>query len=169
MESSAKERIKNEAERILGDNYVVSPPIEIDEIAANYGLELVEADFNDYATTISGFIDGQSIFVNEKDSTDRQAVTVAVLLARFILYRDKLSTDGAYNVLRRIPLGEMEGPVEEESLYFAANLLIPENLLEKYKDHDANNLAKIFGVPADFLGYRLELEFGRNGAQEKYA
>jgi len=161
--------IVDQADRILKDNYVVSPPIGIDEIAANYNFELVEADFKDYANKIAGFIDGDSIFINEKDSEERQAVSVAILLGRFILNKDKITSDGSLNVLRRVPLGEMETPIEKESVYFAAHLLIPESLLDKYKDENIYTLAKIFGVPDDFMGYRLQLEFGHEGAQKKYA
>ena len=169
MDAHTKDRIIQQVERILTDNFVVAPPVEIDEITGNYGLELVEADFKDYASKISGFIDGDTIFVNEKDSQARQVVTIANLLGRFILYKDKLTGDGAYNVLRRAPIGEMTGPVEEDANYFAAMLLIPDILLEKYKDHDAHLLEKVFGVPSDFLGYRLQIEFGKGGVQKKYA
>ncbi|MBU2567035.1 ImmA/IrrE family metallo-endopeptidase [Patescibacteria group bacterium] len=169
MDAPTKERIIQEVERILADNFVVAPPIEIDEITSNYGLELIEADFKDYSGKIAGFIDGDTIFVNDKDGQVRQAVTIANLLGRFILYREKLTGDGAYNVLRRAPIGEMTGPVEEDANYFAAQLLIPDILLEKYKDQDTQFLEKIFGVPADFLGYRLQLQFGKGGAQQKYA
>ncbi len=167
--NEVESHIIDHVDRILKDNYVVAPPVAIDELAANYNFELVEADFKDYANKIAGFIDGDSIFINDKDSEDRQAVSVAILLGRFILNKDKITSDGSLNVLRRVPLGEMETPIEKESVFFAAHLLIPENLLEKYKNESAHTLAKIFGVPDDFLGYRLQLEFGAEGAQKKYA
>jgi len=161
--------IIDQVDRVLKDNYVVAPPVAIDELASNYNFELIEADFKDYANKIAGFIDGVSIFINDKDSKERQAVSVAILLARFILNKDHLDSSGSLNVLRRVPLGEMETPIEKESLFFAAHLLIPEELLEKYKNEDLHTLSKIFGVPDDFLGYRLQLEFGYKGAQKKYA
>jgi Zn-dependent peptidase ImmA (M78 family) len=161
--------IIDHVDRILKDNYVVAPPIGVDELASNYSFELVEADFKDYANKISGFIDGDSIFINEKDSEERQAVSVAILLGRYILSKDKITSDGSLNVLRRVPLGEMETPIEKESVFFAAYLLIPENLLEKYKNENIHTLAKIFGVPDDFMGYRLQIEFGHEGMQKKYA
>lgn len=167
--NEAESAIIEQVERVLQDNYVVAPPVGIDEIATNYSFELVEADFKDYGGKISGFIDGDSIFINEKDSEERQAIGVAILLGRYILNKDKITTDGSLNVLRRVPIGEMETPVEKESMFFAAHLLIPESLLEKYKDENLHTLARIFGVPDDFMGYRLQLEYGAEGAQKKYA
>lgn len=161
--------IRDHAERVLQDNFVVAPPVAVDEIAANYNFELVEADFKEYTNKIAGFIDGESIFINEKDSEERQAVSVAILLGRYLLNKDKITTDGSLNVLRRVPMGEMETPIEKESLFFAAHLLIPETLLEKYKDDPVHSQARIFGVPDDFMGYRLQLEFGQEGALKKYA
>jgi len=167
--NEVESKILDHIDRILKDNYVVAPPVAIDELATNYNFDLVEADFKDYATKIAGFIDGDSIFINDKDSENRQAASVAILLGRFVLNKDKITSDGSLNVLRRVPLGEMETPIEKESVFFAAHLLIPENLLEKYKNESAHTLAKIFGVPDDFLGYRLQIEFGAEGAQKKYA
>ncbi|MDF1497589.1 MAG: ImmA/IrrE family metallo-endopeptidase [Patescibacteria group bacterium] len=161
--------IIDHVDRILKDNYVVAPPVAIDELAGNYNFELIQADFKDYANKIAGFIDADTIYINKIDSKDRQAVNIAILLGRYILNKDKITSDGSLNILRRIPLGEMETPIEKESVFFAAHLLIPESLLEKYKNESAHTLAKIFGVPDDFLGYRLHLEFGHEGAQKKYA
>ena len=66
----------------------------------------------------------------------------------------------------RKALGELnQDPKEKEANCFAANLLVPAELLEKYKDYNIDTIAKIFGVSQEVIGYRLQFENG--GKQRK--
>lgn len=153
-----------EVERILQENFVVAPPIKIDEIVRNYGLSLAAVDFSSSPEwkDVAGYLNAQErkIYLNSADSGARQAFTVAHELGHWLLHRDKLD-DPDYAILYRKPLGEKgTDTIEKEANVFAANLLVPRALLDKYKDDDAGRIAKIFGVSSDVIGYRLKDEYG---------
>ncbi len=156
-------RVLQRVEQILGENYVISPPVKIEDIAANYGLTIVEADFE--RNDVAGLIDPaeKKIYVNKNDSDTRQAFTIAHELGHWLLHQDQLSKDPTkYAVLYRKPLGQpSEDHIETEANFFAANLLVPRNLLEKYKGENPNTIAKIFGVSPEVVGYRMRNEYGK--------
>jgi len=65
-------------------------------------------------------------------------------------------------ILLRLPIGSNEtDPLEKEANCFAANLLVPKYLLDKYKDKDVADLAKLFNVSKDVIRFRLKSEYGR--------
>lgn len=153
----------SKAEEVLRDNLVEEPPVKITEIARNYGLLVETADLGEYGADVAGFIDPASkiIYVNKKDSATRQAFTIAHELGHWLMHQDELEKEpNKYAVLYRKPLGTVNGdPVEKQANTFAANLLVPKKMLEKYaKDSDINTLADIFGVSTEVIGYRLKHE-----------
>ena len=50
-------KVNEEVTKILRANFVIAPPVRIEEIAQNYGLKIVEADFKLYSDNVSGVID----------------------------------------------------------------------------------------------------------------
>jgi len=160
MDQPDYQKTRQRVDEVLKENFVLSPPVRIEDIAANYGLTLVEADLAD---DIAGFIDQtkKKIYVNKNDSDTRQAFTIAHELGHWLLHRTQLNSDpDKYAVLYRKPLGGSNGdPVEKEANFFAAHLLVPKSLLEKYKDEDPNTIAKIFGVSPEVVGYRMKNEY----------
>ncbi|OGG42166.1 hypothetical protein A3A21_02165 [Candidatus Jorgensenbacteria bacterium RIFCSPLOWO2_01_FULL_45_25b] len=163
-------KVNEEVTKILRANFVIAPPVRIEEIAQNYGLKIVEADFKLYSDNVSGVIDlkTNTIYVNQNEPDVRQAFTIAHELAHYILHKSELEKDqtGKLSVLYRKALGELnQDPKEKEANCFAANLLVPAELLEKYKDYNIDTIAKIFGVSQEVIGYRLQFENG--GKQRK--
>lgn len=154
------------ADQVLADNLVAAPPVKVTDIARNYGLLVEEVDLGDFGARIAGFIDPikKVIYVNQKDRPYRKAFTVAHELAHWIMHEDKLHSEpDKYAVLYRTPLGvPQEDPVEKEANAFAARLLVPKDMLKKYKDDsDISTIANIFGVSDELIGYRLKHEFNR--------
>lgn len=163
MEIANFSKAIKEADQVLRDNFAIEPPIHIDEIAKNYGLKIVEADFGVYSNSVAGLINPKdnTIYVNKQDSSTRKAFTIAHELGHFLLHNTILNEEGKekYKVLYRKPLGELNSdPVEQEANCFAANLLVPSSLLVKYKNSDINTIAKIFGVSPEVIGYRMKNE-----------
>lgn len=153
---------KKAAEKVLKDNYVTTPPVRIDEIAKNYGLIIVEADL-DHDSNISGFIDikNKRIVLNKYDPEPRKAYTIAHELGHYLMHKDKLEHDpDKYAIFYRRPIGAEHDPIEEEASCFAAHLLVPQELLNQYKDYDNNTIATIFGVPVDVIGLRRGGAYG---------
>lgn len=160
-------RAKAKAEEVLKENFVVSPPIDIEDLVTNYGLQVVEVDFDldPKFHNVAGLIDPKekTIFVSNKDSETRKAFTIAHELGHWLLHQEKLQSEPEkYSILYRIPIGTLNSdPVEKEANTFAANLLVPKHLLDKYKDLDVDTISRIFGVSPEVVGYRLKNEYGR--------
>lgn len=152
--------VKLKAEQVLQENFITNPPIDVYEIAKNEGLEIEVKDFGDKFNNISGYIklEIRTIFVNSRDPENRRKFTIAHELGHWILHRDKLKSEPEkYAVLYRIPLGRpQDDPVEQEANYFAANLLVPEEMLTVRRDEKTEEeLAAEFKVSRDVIGYRL--------------
>lgn len=145
------------AEKIIKDNYISSAPVHIDEIVKNYGLIVVEADLDHQ--NISGFIDvrNKRIVLNKYETEARKAFTIAHELGHYLMHKNELEQNpDRYAIFYRAPMGAPQDSIEEEATCFASRLLVPEKILQQYKDYDNNTLAKIFGVPIDVIGLRTK-------------
>jgi len=157
------------AQLVLSENYVLAEPVNVRDIAKNYGLEVVDADFGEKLSNVAGFInpENRTIYLNSGNPENRKTFTIAHELGHWILHRDKLEKEPEkYAVLYRIPLGRLnQDPVESEANCFAANLLVPKTYLEKHieKYSDVDQLANIFNVSTEVIGFRLKYESRHSG------
>lgn len=136
----------------------VRPPIPVHRIAEESGVDVVFADFGKHAETVAGFCDFKQakLFVNREDRPDRQSFTIAHELGHWILHRDLfLCNPDLYPILRRSADPNRSDPLEKEANKFAANLLVPEHLLEPIKSAPITMLAKAFGVSPTMMGFRV--------------
>lgn len=168
--TSAISDAKKKAQEVLEANFVSEPPVRITDIAQNYGLQIKVVDLSGYPG-VAGFIDPQSrtIFVNKDDPPTRQAFTIAHELGHWLMHKKELESEpDKYAILYRKPLGEPnDDVVEKQANTFAASVLVPKNLLEKYKDvKDHTTIADIFGVSPEVIGYRLDHEFKKQSLPE---
>lgn len=155
------------AEQVLAENFVNDPPVKITDLIRNYGLTVEVVDLQQYGQRVAGFIDPEKrvIYVNKNDSAARQAFTIAHELGHWLMHQSQLSTEpDKYAILYRKPLGVANpDPIEKQANAFAACLLVPRDMLERYrKDSSINELAAIFGVSTDVIGYRLKHESGED-------
>lgn len=152
---------EKKARQVLEENSIIQPPIIPSDIANNYGLMLLYADFSDQYSDVAGFldIDKKTIFVNNNDAPNRQTFTIAHELGHWLLHREIIKKDSSkYSVFLRRPLDSKENDfMEKEANCFAANLLVPKEFLLKYKDiADTTTLAKIFIVSQEVIGFRMK-------------
>ena len=166
MEKPDYEKAKQIASTVLEENSILKPPILPDEIARAYGLNVVTADFGEKYKAVSGFLDikKEMIFVNKKEPVNRQTFTVAHELGHWFLHKDIIQKDESkYSVFMRSPLAQ-EGLdyLEKEANCFAANLLVPREFLDKYKNiADESDLAIMFMVSEEVVRFRLKFEYGK--------
>lgn len=160
--------------QVLKDNYVISYPINIRDIIRNYGLDILELDYKSDPKTkdVAGVINPEKkrIYVEESDTESRKAFTIAHELGHWLLHQKQLNEDNRYTVLYRLAIGWYNHePIEAEANYFAACLLVPEAMLkEEYqKIQDPKELARIFNVSDEMMGYRLK-EVGGLNNEENY-
>lgn len=154
-------KAKTNAQTVLDENFITQPPIHIVELAKNYGYDVLMANL---PPDVAGMVyeKRKAILINNKDSTQRQAFTIAHELGHIKLHPDELAADPNLGVLYRIPLGHKDSdPKEQEANCFAANLLVPDKMLkalvEQYnKLATVERLARVFGVSTDVIRYRLK-------------
>jgi Zn-dependent peptidase ImmA (M78 family) len=149
---------QREAARVRAENFITQAFADVYEIAENEGLRVVIAPFPAHATTVSGFIDfkEKALCLNDADSARRRRFTAAHELGHWILHRalfEKYAEE--YRVLHRAPLGRIKDPLEQEANAFAAALLVPLDVLQRYA-HIAydDELARLFGVSSEVIRYR---------------
>lgn len=149
----------NQARKILAENFILEPPVDVYELARNYGVEIHEQDFPPEFANVSGFINIENnrpvMYINASDSPKRRKFTVAHELGHWVLHEDKIRQDPQKTVLFRMALGAAnKDPLEREANAFAAELLVPMEMFEKNKDKSVSQLADIFQVSSDVIGYR---------------
>jgi len=162
------------ADTVIKDNYVISRPVNMEEIAQNYGLRIIELDFGERKSlkNVSGYIDPKKkrIFIDKHDDPARKAFTIAHELGHWLLHNDKLEAEpGKYAILYRRPLRiSNQDPVEAEANYFAACLLVPHESLTdiRRKTQRVDELARAFGVSTEMMSYRIKEVDGRITREE---
>jgi Zn-dependent peptidase ImmA (M78 family) len=145
------------AKEVLDANFITAPPIHMRELAENYGLRVFVAEFDD--PDVAGTIDLEKacIVVNSYDSRMRQTFTIAHELGHWLLHREDPGLSEGVTIFLRKPLGGEIEWWEKEANWFAANLLVPKEMLDRYEDKDEREVAKIFGVSPSVIGYRRKM------------
>lgn len=159
------EMAKKFASDLLEKNGFIEPPISPIELAASEGINVVYADMPSKFSGVAGFIDMKNhiIFVNKGDPRNRQSFTIAHELGHFLMHKSLINENpDIYTVLYRSKELNDEGdPLEKEANCFAANLLVPLNLLKTYKNLPVSTLSILFQVSQQVISYRLR-DFQRN-------
>jgi Zn-dependent peptidase ImmA (M78 family) len=145
------------AREVLDANFITAPPIQIRELAENYGLRVFVAEFSD--SDVAGTINLKEacIVVNSYDTVERKAFTIAHELGHWLLHKEDPGLSEGVTIFLRKPLGGEIDWWEKEANWFAANVLVPKEMLDCYKDKDEREVAKIFGVSPSVIGYRRKM------------
>lgn len=152
-------KAKAEAQRLLKKNGVTKPPVPVREIVEREGVDVVFARFNTLHRDVAGFTDfrGAKIYVNMEDGLNRQTFTIAHEFGHWVLHRTLFDANPRqYNILLRRPRGPNTDPLEKEANAFAAELLVPMNLLHEVKDYlSLSDMANLFAVSEEVIQHRL--------------
>ncbi len=150
------EKAQKEAEKILRENYITQAPVPVEELVEYEGLGLIRTKFDngDVAGVIN--LETKYLLVNSADSERRQRFTIAHELGHWLLHEELMYSNRNLAVLFRNPIGEEQDAFEKEANFFAANLLVPNNMLaDAVKMHQDNNvLANLFNVSISVIGFR---------------
>ena len=162
MKKPDYDRVLRLVDELRNKYKLYSPPIDPVKIARHEGVEVKFVTFDDKHDNISGFYDSKTntIYVNENESPKRQTFTVAHELAHALLHRTWASTNDYRVMMRNNDASRLHDPYEKEANAFAANLLMPRDLLDKYYELDPVHLARIFSVSVPAIKTRLEFEYG---------
>ncbi|OBY24203.1 ImmA/IrrE family metallo-endopeptidase [Leisingera sp. JC1] len=137
------------------------PPFDPERIAEERDIQVVYAKLKEpYNEKISGFYRkaDNKIVINKDISPNRMIFTIAHELGHAVLHQEYIKSKN-YQPVFRSNVHVDEKPVEEiEADTFAANFLVPLNILKKYKDvADVGELATMFAVSEDVIENRLDL------------
>lgn len=153
-------KAENEALNLIARQKIIFPPVNIDKIISSFGLGIELRFFPDSLSDISGFLDikEKSIYINFKDSPQRQNFTKAHELGHWLLHRQLFETNPKLqHMLRRE--NKNDTPEEKEANCFAANLLIPPQMLKRavieFPWANVEVLAKIFNVSKSYMAHRI--------------
>lgn len=139
---------------------IEEPFVDVFSIAQGEGLSVKFIEFPKKFDNVAGYLDPEekSIVVNKSQQPNRQTFTVAHELGHYIL--EHKPSD--YSVLLRMPVAkDKKTPQEKEADVFAANLLVPREMLlvtmQRYSLNKGNVdlLARIFGVSTETMSHRL--------------
>lgn len=151
----------------LKKSKINQPPIVVEKIAKRLNLRVTFEPFDgDMSGCIVRSKDGATIGVNSLHPENRQRFTIAHEIGHFLLHKgEEVIVDRNFRVnLRDNEASRAENPEEIEANYFAAALLMPEDMLhadlkgEKLDiedDEPIQNLANRYKVSRQALTYRL--------------
>ena len=155
------DNVKAKANSIRKQYGVNDPPVNLFEIATSEGIQIVYFEPDETTKDISGLLkkEEKKVYLNVRDSAARQNFTLAHELAHYFLDHKP----NEYGVYRRDSLYATSKPEkEQEADCFAAELLMPRDLINKVKtqysltDDDVQALSRLFGVSPSAMRYRLK-------------
>jgi Zn-dependent peptidase ImmA (M78 family) len=154
------EKAKQEAERLIAKHSVLYPVVNVFDLAKREGISVEYRKFGNLNRDVAGFLveDQKIIYLNIDDIPTRQAYTVAHELGHHFLGH----SPDAYAVYRKDNFGKEKNGEEKEADYFAANLLMPEQMVRDemrrlgLTKEAVSALALRFGVSPSAMKYRLQ-------------
>lgn len=161
MSSAEYKLSESNAKELLERHRITKPFVDVFYIANKEGLEIKFVSMPSSYKNVAGFFDPETktIVVNGDDPTNRQTFTVAHELGHYMLGHEP----SEYSVLLRLPVpSDKKQQIEKEADVFAANLLVPKEMLKKImREYDLKGehidiLSRIFGVSREMMSYRLK-------------
>jgi Zn-dependent peptidase ImmA (M78 family) len=155
-------RVKREVRRLHEQFVVTNPPVDPARIARGIGVSIYFVIFEPTKQNISGFFDcdESAIFVNKDEYPLRQTFTIAHELGHKILH-EEWAKSNEYRVLLRDSDLQSDDFHEKEANAFAAHLLVPRFLLDRYwQSLSAEQLSTLFAVSVPMIKNRLSFEYG---------
>ena len=152
---------EREAISLLNRAGVYEPPVNPVEIARDLGVRVNFVAFSGESEGVSGLYDPaqNAIYVNDADAGVRQTFTIAHELGHKVLHEEWAKSE-AYKVLWRDPRKQGKDRFEQEANAFAANLLMPRQMMEPFKKYPLSVIAKIFAVSEDAARFRMQYLYG---------
>jgi len=155
-------RVKREVARLHEEFGVSQPPVDPMQMARGVGVTVYFVTFAQPKQNVSGFFDCDEgmIFVNKDEYPLRQTFTIAHELGHKILH-EEWAKSSDYRVLLRDSSYQSDEPHEKEANVFAAQLLVPRFLLDKYYSWlSVEQLSRLFAVSVPLIKNRLAVEYG---------
>ena len=162
---SAK-KIRLQAEQILREQRIDSPPIPVTDIAESLGASVRYSPFEGELAGMLIRDDGQKVIgVNSLHHPNRQRFTIAHEIGHLILHKGEAYIDRSFRINRRDAVSSQASDREEiEANRFAAELLMPYEMIKadlaEYEidienEADIQELAERYKVSAQAMTHRI--------------
>ena len=151
------DKARQEAIEILKNVGISGPPVSPLDVASHLGLTVSVIEMPPDHRDVAGFLDvkNKQIFVNQEDPPNRQTFTVAHEIGHYLLHREVIEAHpDQYELLFRGKMLEAHTPMEQEANCFAANLLVPEEMLRQYEGLPSSVLPYLFKVSPEVISNR---------------
>jgi Zn-dependent peptidase ImmA (M78 family) len=147
---------ENEATRLLNEAGIYSPPVNPIDVSRFLGVRVSFVSFTGDSSQISGLFDftTDTIMVNKDEPGVRQTFTIAHELGHRVMHQDWAASDN-YSVLWRDPTKQKKDRREQEANVFAASLLMPREMVKRYRHLDIQAMARLFAVSEQVVNNRL--------------
>ena len=147
--------IERLANRLLADAQVTSAPVPVEEIAQSRGCTIVPASLNDVSGILVRSAESVTIGVNSRHSQTRKRFTIAHELGHLLLHRgQEVRYDHSFRYSLRSGVSSTGTDIEEiEANFFAASILMPDNLLKndpRAEFIDMNDESAVRELAAEF-------------------
>ncbi|MFC1622959.1 ImmA/IrrE family metallo-endopeptidase [Patescibacteria group bacterium] len=163
MSSEQYKTSEKKALELLEKHKIKKPFVDVFYIVEKEGVDIRFVGMPEGYEMAAGFLDYDennmaTIYVNKDESAGRQLFTIAHELGHYAL--EHKSKDCEVLLRRPVP-GDQKSKEEVEADVFAANLLVPEEMLlevmRRYNisRYQESSLSKIFGVSQTMMKYRL--------------
>lgn len=142
-------------------------PVDLEKLLSVQNIKLKDYPFEE---DISGVLNinesGATIGYNSSLKKERRRFTIAHELGHFVLHNDepKVFMDKVFFRKNSGGYTSKEEKIEKEANYFAASILMPENIIRKeisnvecdlHDDSTISQMARKFGVSSSAMLYRL--------------
>lgn len=147
-------------DRLLLDHGQLKPPIRIEKIAKDLGVEVRTGDLQDVSGVLVRHGDSAIIGTNSTQSAQRQRFTVAHELGHFLLHEGIVNhVDRSFRVNYRSVESSQATNVEEiEANHFAASILMPKHMLnERNADEALDSDSMVAELAREFHVSRLAM------------
>ena len=170
MNNNLRKRIKKNVEELLKENHIRVAPVPVEQIAKSLRVRIRYSPLDRELSGIIFVQNGKPIIgVNSLHHPNRQRFTIAHEIGHLRLHQEaivnKVHVDKAFPMLMRNSKSATgENSMEIEANYFAAVLLMPEQLIANSlgdepfdidDDSAITSLAKEFKVSLSALRFRL--------------
>lgn len=154
-------RVRAQVSEIREQFGLIEPPVNPVDVARGLGINVHFVEFEPDFANVSGFYDPDenAIVVNKQEFPLRQTFTIAHELGHALLHREWAASEG-YRVLMRDDQTDHGEPHEREANAFAAHLLVPRDVLDKYSGLSPQDLSRLFAVSVPMIKNRLMFEYG---------
>jgi Zn-dependent peptidase ImmA (M78 family) len=157
---------KQKAAKILEDFGYKDLCVDPVAICDSLGVLVKFGDFGENKAKISGFFYQKEncIYVNSNETPRRQTFTIAHELGHYIMHKEYIESKDYKVVFRDSETVNDKSDIEKEADCFAAHLLVPKFMLDKYYKRlnlTIQELSDLFLVSQSVIVNRIKTEYGK--------